>query len=291
MLRSPWSGAQRAGSGSPGRSASWTLAEDDLRGSGPPRGGEVGGQGEPVAAHDGPSPLDRATAQLADPVDGEGSGGLVEVQQAPLGRGRDDGPHVLSATGQPDVAAGVELGVERGLGEVGSEHRGGESGGEPDPVQRERLSVGEAQSLQVDQRRGLLDPQPGGDRPVGTGVEGANDAGLRLPGRLDRGEQAVEGALRRRDLGERRRGGPPAAGVQQTVLAQPPQRLAHGVAADAVVEDQCHLARELVGELPPTKPGGDVGAHLSPQRKGAVPVDAGGPGAADHGPGLLTVVG
>ncbi len=109
-----------------------------------------------------------------------------DAEQAALGLPGHHGPDLLVAAGHPHPAARGVLGVERGPPEVHVQQRGGQVLGQPDPVDGQRLGVGQPEPLQVHQRGGLLQPEPGGDHPVGPHVEGAHHAALHPPGGLDR---------------------------------------------------------------------------------------------------------
>ena len=227
-----------------------------------------------VAADEGLAPLDGLPAELADSVDGQGgpsSGSSSSRVRPPSGRGA----HVFAAPGEADAAALVELVVQRGLGEVGSQQRARRArrAARPGPWRAVRRRPGAA-------ARGRsvasTPPAPAGRRRCRRrGRRGRARCCAGAAGGLDRGEQAVQRALGLGDLvGRRPSGRGRGCDRPAPVLAQPAQGLADGVAADAVLARPGPSRRGTRRRTRRRAGGGDVGVDLGPQRERAVAVDA-----------------
>src|SRR5215831_217031 len=234
---------------------------------------ELGDQREPVTPDQGVPPLDRPVPRVPEPVDGECPHRPGQPEQpllGPAGRHRAD---VLLPASQLDPGPGGELVVEGGVGEVGLHQRRGEAGGQPDPVQRERLTPGQAEPFQVEQGGGRLQLQPVGDHPVRADVPGQDHAGLAEPGRLHQGEEGVQRAER---LGYQVVGGQPgtaaALGHHDAFCPQVTQRRPDGVPAHVVLRHQRELAGEFVVKGARVEPPPQVRPELRPQRQRAAAV-------------------
>ncbi len=216
--------------------------------------------------------------------DAERGGGFDEVEGPVFGGARDHRADGLLTAGDPDPGGRLELLVQAGAGEVDVEQGRGDGGGQPHPVQRERSTVGQAQALQVQQRGGLLQTQPGGDHTVRVHLQPADDRTLLDAPGLHRGEQRVRegGGLSGGPSGggcDSHPGPSSATDADDALGPQVAQRLADGVPADGVLRHQRQLAGEVpVGELPGCQASPEVGQQLLPQRHGRGPVQSTGAG-------------
>ena len=82
-------------------------------------GGELGGEGVPVAADEGVAPFDEAALGVTEPVDRERRDVVRAATLGAFGGGGDDGVDVFATAVEPDAGAGGEFRIEAGVGEVG----------------------------------------------------------------------------------------------------------------------------------------------------------------------------
>jgi hypothetical protein len=166
-------------------------------------------------------PLDGPASRVTEAVDRERPSCGRNTQQALLGLGRYDRADGFPSSRDLHSGAAGEFVVERGVGEVDVEKRGGDSGGQPDRVECEGLACGEAEAFEAEQRGGCFQLEPVRDDSIGTHLAGPDDARLAEPRRFDRGEQGVQRPERLRDRdvpGEPRAAA--ALGYHQPVRAQ-----------------------------------------------------------------------
>ena len=128
-------------------------------------GGEGRGDGEPVPTDQRLPPLHRHPAGAGGPVDRQQGDVSVDAEHPAVGGGRHDCADLLLTAVQAHRAPGGQLLVQGGVGEVGVQERRGHGGGQPHPVHRQRLTVGQPQPLEEEQRGRLLQPHRAATTP------------------------------------------------------------------------------------------------------------------------------
>jgi hypothetical protein len=228
--------------------------------------GEVGDEGEAVAADDASAPLDRAVAgegEAFDDEDGLTAGEVEEDAGAVVG---DGGADVFVAIGDTDGGAAGEEVVEGPLAEVLAEDGLAEVAGEPGVVDRERLLAGEAETGEVGKLFGRRKAELCGSGSV-DGEFADEDSRVLLHASSDDGAgkavEAVDGLFERRGAGEEAAAA--ALALDHAGGAKVTDSFADGVAADAVAADELFIGGKAFGELVGSDAFAEVSGELRPE--------------------------
>ncbi len=166
----------------------------------------------------------------------------------------------------------LELVIERRPRKVCVKKRCRNRQRQPGSVNRERLAVRPAQSLEIEKTLGLRQLEHA--RDLGFGHDATIEDLTRLghARRFDRTEQRVQPAEWLLELRPSHHGPPATLATKNAVAIEGTDRLTNGVSTHFVCSNELCVGRERVNELTVRESTIQVGLELGPQRKWAAPI-------------------
>ena len=237
-----------------------------------------GHEGVALAVDKGLTPLQGAVRGPGVPFDAERGSFPRYLQEAGLLSRGNNRPDAFLTAGGPHAAADPEFVVEGGVPEVGLQDRSGQVPRQPGAIQRQWHAASQPETLQVHERCVGCHLELRCRWGVGPQLLDPHNAALLHTLGLDGLKEAVEGAGWLFELHSANEGAPPSLPIEGDGIAEAPNRLACGLAADPVGLGQLTIGGEPGSEGPACQSALQFGQELGPQGHRAAAVKGDGPG-------------
>ena len=230
-------------------------------------------EAETITAEQRRAPLDRPVLAEPETMDAQDCITDIESEESAFLRFGHDGSDPLLPGARTTSDRPLEFVVERCPGEVEFEERSRDVGGQPDPVDGERLVSGVAQPREDDEFGRGVDTELRRRERIPRPTQLEHSAALGEPGLLHDLKQAVErpeGALDPLMVDGCAHA---ARATDDAVDAEPAHGMARRVAAHAVDLHQFTVGREADPEVTEVEPTSQLILELEPQRAAVVPAE------------------